>query len=107
MPLNNPTSGVDWATSTYTGNASGAQRQITTGFVPKMVLIMSHDAADIDIGITARNRCFAHDSSVPDGMLGAGSTTCQIHATDGFNVGGDANNYLNENTKSYQYLAFG
>jgi len=108
MPLNNPgVSGPSIVTSNYTGNASDAIRQITTGFKCSLVIVGSgSNPALEDVGIVFGSTIAIHFRT-PDNtlQLTTGDNFLVLHATDGFNVGGDVNNRLNESGKFYWYWA--
>jgi len=107
MPISQPTTAKQLVTGVYTGNGSGAQRQIVTGFPLSKVVVMSAVAGTQDFGIAIPSRTVNFDTSVPNADVNNSLVTVQIHPTNGFNVGGDANNFFNENTKTYYYWAIG
>jgi len=87
---------------TYSGDGSNA-RQITLGFVPKLVIITSESKpalAVIHSSVASTGVGFAASS------IGGPLTNNNLHASDGFVVGGSvAGGYTNESGFTYRYTA--
>ena len=105
MPISVPTTARSITTGNYTGNASGAQRQITTGYKCSLVVAMSNAAGTQDTGTALPGRTTNMDTSVPNANVNNSLVTLQIDSSNGFNVGGDGNNFFNENAVKYYYWA--
>ena len=96
--------GGDSAFGTYAGNDSN-NRQITTGFVCKLVIVQS-------VGVSGVNTWICLNTTGEDCILVEDTDQVDdynkpyMHATDGFTLGGDT--YTANNTgESYNYAAFG
>ena len=92
--------------ATYNGNGSGATRQITTGFIVKLLIlygVVSDTDTDVAIWIsqdTVSSVCMPANGTI------VGTIAVKLHATDGFSVG-NASNEGNTNLNAYTYAAFG
>lgn len=114
-----PTFGSDQipviANGQYSGN-NGASRQITCGFIPKVVLISGYESASA-IGIKAFIWSTTPGNNVKDRLFpsthalrGADSTPCDttaLHSTDGFIVDNAGSDSTNTSGFVYNWVAFG
>lgn len=92
------------AVGTYTG--SGVHnRQITTGFLCKFVLIQSPNSIN-RWTMTPNNSFYDSSSAHAIDVTDVGGNKCRIHATDGFEVSNQVSQ-ANLNARAYDYIAFG
>jgi len=92
--------GIQIVSSTYTG-ADGDDRQITTGFACKLVIVYT-TAGDDWLWVCCSQTASYKLSGTP--AFTAGATDVLLHATDGFVV--DQEN-ANHNGETYRYCALG
>ena len=98
----------EYEISTYTGNASGAARQITTGFQCKFVAIYGTDFndADANIAIWFSFRVAGSLYMRSDNTINA-SANIHLDAADGFWIGDAVQNEANKNAFTFEYVAIG
>jgi hypothetical protein len=91
-------------TSTYTGDGGSSARQITTGFVPKLVIVTG-GTSNANLGnlhIHSSSGCLYQDNA---GNIAWDTTSGRLHGSDGFTV---ANGSTRGNSSGvvYAYTAF-
>lgn len=90
------------ASGTYTGNGATSARQVTTGFIVKMVVIHDSTNDTMYLAINTTNSIRLG----PSPTFVQGSSSVHTHASDGFTVA-DGTAQGNVNTNTYSYTAFG
>jgi len=99
-----PAAGPNFASGSYTGNGVD-DRQITTGFICKCVLILNQGISSVDF-FPVLNPTGADTLDIRDTDSVDDQEKPYLHASDGFVLGGAANK-ANGDGESYKYVAFG